>query len=117
VALTTYWESEIILTGQGRACWNARTAKISACCVVAPAIAMFIIIFLILFIFYYCAGRGYIVTFLLIYSHVHTLFGSFLHPAPLPHTSPPSGSGRSHTALVTILLKKRNKHNKKDKAF
>jgi energy-converting hydrogenase Eha subunit F len=28
--------------------------------------------------------------FLFIYSHVHTLFGSFLHPAPLPHPLPPS---------------------------
>jgi hypothetical protein len=27
--------------------------------------------------------------FLFIYSHVHTLFGSFLHPVPLPHSSPP----------------------------
>jgi hypothetical protein len=43
VALTTYWGSEIILTGQDRACWNARTANISACCVVVPGIAMFII--------------------------------------------------------------------------
>jgi hypothetical protein len=38
--------------------------------------------------------------FLFIYSHVHTSFGSFLHPAPLPHISPfPSSvSGRSCSA-------------------
>jgi hypothetical protein len=38
-----------------------------------------------------------------IYSHVHTLFGSFLHPVPLPHPSPLPRSvpGRSRSALIT----------------
>jgi hypothetical protein len=38
-----------------------------------------------------------LIFFFFIYSHVHTLFGSFLHPAPLPHPSPPllGPSGRS----------------------
>jgi hypothetical protein len=42
MALTTYWESETILTGPGRAHRGARTAKISACCAVAPGVAKFI---------------------------------------------------------------------------
>jgi hypothetical protein len=42
IALITYWESEIILTGKGRAHKAARTTKISACCAVAPRVAMFI---------------------------------------------------------------------------
>jgi hypothetical protein len=42
MALTTYWESETILTRPGRAHRAARTAKISACCAVSPGVAMFI---------------------------------------------------------------------------
>jgi hypothetical protein len=42
MALTTYWESETILTGPVRACRAVRTAKISICCAVAPGVAMFI---------------------------------------------------------------------------
>jgi hypothetical protein len=51
--------------------------------------------------------------------YVHTLFGSFLHPAPLPHPFllPSSVSGRSCSALWLILLKKRHMYNKKDKVF
>jgi hypothetical protein len=37
---------------------------------------------------------------LFIYSHVHTLFGSFLHPAPLPRSVP----GRSHSVLITDFV-------------
>jgi hypothetical protein len=44
---------------------------------------------------------------------VHTLFGSFLHPAPLPSAVP----GRSCSALITDFVKKGHKHNKRDKAF
>jgi hypothetical protein len=36
---------------------------------------------------------------LFIYSHVHTLFGSFLHPA--------SVSGRSRSALITDFVEER----------
>jgi hypothetical protein len=42
IDLTTYWESETILTGSGRAHRVVRTAKISACCAVAPGVAKFI---------------------------------------------------------------------------
>jgi hypothetical protein len=42
MALTTYWESETILTGPGRARSATRTTKISAGGAVAPGIAMFI---------------------------------------------------------------------------
>jgi hypothetical protein len=42
MALTTYWESETILTGPGRAHRAARTSKVSACRAVAPGVAMFI---------------------------------------------------------------------------
>jgi hypothetical protein len=42
MALTTYWESETILIGPGSAPRAPRTAKISACCAVAPGVAMFI---------------------------------------------------------------------------
>jgi hypothetical protein len=42
MGLTTYWESETILIGPGRAHRAARTAKISACCAVAPGVAIFI---------------------------------------------------------------------------
>jgi hypothetical protein len=45
---------------------------------------------------------------------VHTLFGSFLHPActPLPHFQ-----AEPVLPLFPILLKKREKYNKEDKAF
>jgi hypothetical protein len=42
MALTTYWESETILAGLGRAHRTVRTTKISACCAVAPGVVMFI---------------------------------------------------------------------------
>jgi hypothetical protein len=42
MALTTYWESETMLTGPGRDHRAARTARILACCAVAPGVAMFI---------------------------------------------------------------------------
>jgi hypothetical protein len=42
--------------------------------------------------------------FLFIYSHVHTLFGSFL---PLPPFPPPSVSGWSHSALVTDFVEEK----------
>jgi hypothetical protein len=50
---------------------------------------------------------------------VHTLFGSFLPPAPLPILSPLPHAvpGRSCSAFTLILLKKRDKYNKKDKVF
>jgi hypothetical protein len=57
--------------------------------------------------------------FLFIYSHVHTLFGSFLHPAPFPHPVPPSPPQFQGPILPLslFLLKKRHKHNEEDKAF
>jgi hypothetical protein len=55
--------------------------------------------------------------FLFIYSHVHTLFGSILPPAP-PHIPPPPVvAGRNGSPLSLIFLKRRHKHSKKDKAF
>jgi hypothetical protein len=56
--------------------------------------------------------------FLFIYSHVHTLFGSFLPPVPhpLPSSLPLFQSG-TILPLSLILLKKRHEHNKEDKAF
>jgi hypothetical protein len=42
MALTTYWECEIILTRPGRPFRAARTAKTSACCAVTPGVVMFI---------------------------------------------------------------------------
>jgi hypothetical protein len=42
MALTTFWESEIILTRPGRARRAVRTAKILACCAVVPGVAKFI---------------------------------------------------------------------------
>jgi hypothetical protein len=46
----------------------------------------------------------FIYLLLFIYSHVHTLFGSFLHPAPHP---PRSVSGRSRSALVTDFVEEK----------
>jgi hypothetical protein len=57
---------------------------------------------------------------LFIYSHVHTLFGSFLHPAPFSHLlllSPLQFQAGPVLPLSLVLLKKRHKHNKEDKAF
>jgi hypothetical protein len=58
---------------------------------------------------------SFFLNFLFIYSHVHTLFGPFLTPAlyllPFPFTPP------HFQAEPVILLKRRHKHNKKDKAF
>jgi hypothetical protein len=57
--------------------------------------------------------------FLFIYSHVHTLLGSFLPPALRPHplsSSPPPRFQAEHVLLLPlILLKRRHKHSKKDK--
>jgi hypothetical protein len=53
-----------------------------------------------------------------IYSHVHTLFASFLPPAPLLPTSPATPlciQAEPVLHLSLILLKRRHKHNKKDK--
>jgi hypothetical protein len=63
-------------------------------------------------------GKGGIFFFkkLFIYSHVHTLFGSFLPLPPLPHLLP-SVPGSPVLPLSLILLKKRHKHNREDKAF
>jgi hypothetical protein len=62
----------------------------------------------------------YIFLKIIIHSHVHTLFGSILppapHPYPLPH-KPPHFQAESVLPLSLILLKRRHKHNKKDKAF
>jgi hypothetical protein len=46
---------------------------------------------------------------LFIYSHVHTWFGSFLHPAPLPLLPPLSFSvsGRSCSALMTDFVEEK----------
>jgi hypothetical protein len=61
--------------------------------------------------------------FLFIYSHVHTLFGSFLyspslpHPLPSPHPHTPQFQAGPVLPLSLILLKKRHKHNKEDKEF
>jgi hypothetical protein len=57
--------------------------------------------------------------FLFIYSHVHTLFGSFLHLASLTPFSrlPPHFQEGPVLPLSLILLKKRHKHNKEDKVF
>jgi hypothetical protein len=48
---------------------------------------------------------------LFICSHVHTLFGSFLHPAPLPHPSPlpTSVPGRYCSALITDFVEEKTK--------
>jgi hypothetical protein len=56
---------------------------------------------------------------LFIYSHVHTLFGSFLHSFPLPHSYPHPSQFQAGPVLPLslILLKKRQSHNKEDKAF
>jgi hypothetical protein len=44
--------------------------------------------------------------FKFIYSHVHTLFGSFLLPAPLPHAFP-SVPGRYCSALITNFVEEK----------
>jgi hypothetical protein len=36
------------------------------------------------YLFFLIVVNNFLLLLLLIYSHVHTLFGSFLHPAPLP---------------------------------
>jgi hypothetical protein len=51
---------------------------------------------------------------------MHTLFGSFLPSAPLLYLlpfSPPQFQAGPVLPLSLILLKKRHKHNKKDKVF
>jgi hypothetical protein len=54
-------------------------------------------------------------TYLFIYSHVYTLFGLFLHPAPYP--VPPQFQADPVLPLSLILLKKKHKLNKEDKVF
>jgi hypothetical protein len=57
---------------------------------------------------------------LLIYSYVHTLFGSFLLPAPFPYPLfpyTPQFQAGPVLPLSLILLKKRHKPNKEEKAF
>jgi hypothetical protein len=61
----------------------------------------------------------YLFFFLFIYSHVHTL-GHFSPLPPAPTLSPlphPRFQAESVLPLSLILLKRRHKHNKKDKAF
>jgi hypothetical protein len=48
------------------------------------------------------------------FSHVHTLFGSFLPPTPSPTLSAPRFQAEPVLPLSLILLKRRHKHNKKD---
>jgi hypothetical protein len=58
--------------------------------------------------------------FKFIYSHEHTFFRSFLHPAPLYHPLPSSPTQFQEgpvLPLSIILLKKRHKYNKEDKVF
>jgi hypothetical protein len=58
--------------------------------------------------------------FLFIYSCVHALFGSFLHSPPLSHPfplHPCQFKAGPVLPLSLILLKRRHKHNKEDKAF
>jgi hypothetical protein len=58
--------------------------------------------------------------FLFIYSHVHTLFGSFLPPTPLPKPLPPIPphfQAKPVLPISLILLKRRHKYNKENKAF
>jgi hypothetical protein len=58
--------------------------------------------------------------FLFIYSHVCTLFGSFLPLCPplLPSPpTPPLFQAESVLLLCLILLKRRHKHNRKDIEF
>jgi hypothetical protein len=55
---------------------------------------------------------------LFIYSHVHTLCHFFpCHPPPLSPLFPPRFQAEPVLPLSIILLKKRHKHNKEDKAF
>jgi hypothetical protein len=50
-------------------------------------------------------------SFIFLYSYVHTMFGSFILPAPhpLPIPLPPLLPGRTCPALSSILLKRRHK--------
>jgi hypothetical protein len=59
-----------------------------------------------------------LINVLFIYSHVHTLFGSFLPSAPSPTLlSLPRFQAEPVLPLSLILLKRRHKHNEEDKAF
>jgi hypothetical protein len=52
------------------------------------------------------------------YSHGHTLLGSFLPPAHLLHLLPPTHfQAEAVLPLSLILLQKRHEHNKEDKVF
>jgi hypothetical protein len=58
--------------------------------------------------------------FLFIYSHVHTVFGSFLPLVPGSHPLTPTRpcfQAELALPLSLILLKRRHKHYKEDKAF
>jgi hypothetical protein len=57
--------------------------------------------------------------FLFTYSHVHTLFGSFLPLSPTPTLSPhpPRFKADPVLPLSLILFKRRHKHDKEDKVF
>jgi hypothetical protein len=68
----------------------------------------------------YVGGSTFLFFLLLIYSHVHTSFGSFLTLAPSLLPSPPQPTGFQAEPILPsslILLKREHKHNKKDQAF
>jgi hypothetical protein len=64
---------------------------------------------------------AFLLLLLFIYSHVHTLFGSFLPLTPLPHFLSPSPLSSRQVLFCLyhslVLLKKRDKSNKEDKVF
>jgi hypothetical protein len=63
-----------------------------------------------------CTSFCYFNFLLFIYSHVHTLFESFLPPAPLPHPLL-HFQAEPVLPLSLILLERRHKHNKEVKVF
>jgi hypothetical protein len=65
------------------------------------------------YIYIVCATTPRLISFLFIYSHVHTLFGSFFSPAP-PHPAP--FPGRTCSARFSNVVEDLS-NNKKDKAF
>jgi hypothetical protein len=82
---------------------------------------------LILFVFFFYLGCVvlffggifiYLFLLLFIYSHVHTLFGSFLLPAPFSTLSPPPLPFQNlFCALLLFLWRAEISNNKKDTAF